>query len=486
GHRGVSVLVFEASVDGLLQAEQLCELFQADGRGRQGWIRRTAASLVDKSGKRNLFAYMAQEGDVAEFNRHSKGKTQLRVEVKKRFAVVDERLRAVRERAAQAPNLEATVAMMSHRIVAGQVAASQLQAELEQAKEANRKLLAMLEGAWPKYPPQQWAAGKAAPVQQLRSKTQVVVQDGWGDQVVVADEECAAAAAVAVQDAWGCEAAVAGEDCSTGQQHTEEQQRVREQKHLDEQEPGKESGETKSRLQIEERATARNEEAFEARLVEVASGLGASEQASQSIGKERGVRACLVKVLSLWQGAVEAEQKHWNELHGLEAAFDVQQQQVEGRLQVLAGREVEWRRRWRGACEQQILAMAAAASAAGTAATDGNAGGNGGTEAERDTADIWGAIKHLEGSCEDAVAYSREVQRLQQERQNAKAEAFRHHREKVLALDRAFEAQWAQLLARKEAQVGMPEGETGYGEGWLDEGEGGGEGEETVCVREER
>ncbi|CAI5479471.1 unnamed protein product [Closterium sp. Yama58-4] len=325
------MLVFEASVDGLLQAEQLSALFQADGRGRQGWIRRTAASLVDKSGKRNLFAYMAQEGDVAEFNRHTKGKTQLRVDVKKRYAVVDERLRAVRERAAQAPNLEATVAMMSHRIVSGQVAASQLQAELEQAKEANRKLLAMLEGAWPKYPQQQWASGKAAPVQQLPSKSQVTVQDGWGDQVAVAEEHCAAAAAVAVHDGSGDQAGVAAEDCVTEQQDTEEQKSEREQRHAGKQQwPGKETEGTKSRVQIEERATARDEEALEARLVEVASGVGVSGEIFDStFGKssreEQGVKARLVEVasgvgaseqevLSLWQTAVEAELRHWNEV----------------------------------------------------------------------------------------------------------------------------------------------------------------------------
>lgn len=69
GHRGMSLLIFEASAVGYLAAESLSNQFEDEGTGRENWVsRRTKFSA---GAKRQLYGYLAEKGDMDVFNQHS-------------------------------------------------------------------------------------------------------------------------------------------------------------------------------------------------------------------------------------------------------------------------------------------------------------------------------------------------------------------------------------------------------------------------------
>ncbi|KAH7866326.1 hypothetical protein Vadar_018895 [Vaccinium darrowii] len=68
GHRGMSVLIFESSAMGFLEAERLHNHFQEQGKDRDAWDR--GAVRFCPGGKRQLYGYMAQKQDLDHFNRH--------------------------------------------------------------------------------------------------------------------------------------------------------------------------------------------------------------------------------------------------------------------------------------------------------------------------------------------------------------------------------------------------------------------------------
>lgn len=71
GHRGMSILIFEASARGYLEAERLHKHFAEQGTDRDGWERRRV--LFYQGGKRQLYGYMAVKEDVDKLNQHSQG-----------------------------------------------------------------------------------------------------------------------------------------------------------------------------------------------------------------------------------------------------------------------------------------------------------------------------------------------------------------------------------------------------------------------------
>lgn len=76
GHRGISLLVFEDSAVGYLEADRLHKDFSKEGRGRADWERR--GMLTQPPGaKRILYGYMAKKEDMENFNKHmGNGKTK--------------------------------------------------------------------------------------------------------------------------------------------------------------------------------------------------------------------------------------------------------------------------------------------------------------------------------------------------------------------------------------------------------------------------
>ena len=71
GHRGMSILVFESSAMGYLEAERLQEHFIEEGTDREAWERRR--KLFYPGGQRQLYGFYATKEDMDVFNKHSQG-----------------------------------------------------------------------------------------------------------------------------------------------------------------------------------------------------------------------------------------------------------------------------------------------------------------------------------------------------------------------------------------------------------------------------
>ncbi|KAI3462340.1 hypothetical protein Pfo_019003 [Paulownia fortunei] len=80
GHRGMSVLIFEASAVGYAEAERLSKHFEDNCRDRLAWERNRVQFYA--GGKRQLYGYMAEKQDMDDFNQHSQGKSKLKYEMR--------------------------------------------------------------------------------------------------------------------------------------------------------------------------------------------------------------------------------------------------------------------------------------------------------------------------------------------------------------------------------------------------------------------
>ncbi|XP_042478114.1 protein SUPPRESSOR OF GENE SILENCING 3-like [Macadamia integrifolia] len=80
GHRGMSVLIFESSAMGYVEAERLDEHFRKEGTHREAWERHRV--LFSAGGERQLYGFMACKEDLDIFNQHSHGKAKLKFEIK--------------------------------------------------------------------------------------------------------------------------------------------------------------------------------------------------------------------------------------------------------------------------------------------------------------------------------------------------------------------------------------------------------------------
>ncbi|PWA35455.1 Zinc finger-XS domain-containing protein [Artemisia annua] len=79
GHRGMSVLIFDASAVGYLEAERLGKHFERQDLGRNAWNHHP--NHIHSDGKRQLYGYLATEQDLEVFNIHSPGKLKLKYEL---------------------------------------------------------------------------------------------------------------------------------------------------------------------------------------------------------------------------------------------------------------------------------------------------------------------------------------------------------------------------------------------------------------------
>ncbi|KAD2394118.1 hypothetical protein E3N88_41095 [Mikania micrantha] len=79
GHRGMSVLIFEASAVGYTEAERLSKHFEDEGMDREAWDHHP--TLFYPGGKRRLYGYLATKRDMDIFNQHSPGKSKLKFEL---------------------------------------------------------------------------------------------------------------------------------------------------------------------------------------------------------------------------------------------------------------------------------------------------------------------------------------------------------------------------------------------------------------------
>ncbi|KAK9095793.1 hypothetical protein Sjap_021290 [Stephania japonica] len=95
GHRGMSVLIFESSAIGYLEAERLHKHFSEEGRDRDAWDRRR--QLFYPGGQRQLYGYMAHKEDVDSFNHHCHGKSRLKYDMQSYIEMVVEPMKQMSE-----------------------------------------------------------------------------------------------------------------------------------------------------------------------------------------------------------------------------------------------------------------------------------------------------------------------------------------------------------------------------------------------------
>lgn len=77
GHRGISVLIFEASAVGYAEAERLSKHFEDNGRDKKGWEQNRVPFYP--GGQRQLYGYMAEMRDLDNFNYHCHGSLSLSI-----------------------------------------------------------------------------------------------------------------------------------------------------------------------------------------------------------------------------------------------------------------------------------------------------------------------------------------------------------------------------------------------------------------------
>ncbi|PKI72616.1 protein SUPPRESSOR OF GENE SILENCING 3 [Punica granatum] len=83
GHRGMSVLIFEASASGYLNAEYLHKHFVEQRTDRKAWDSNQRVLYYQGSGgNRQLYGFMALKEDIDFLNRHSQGKSRLKFEMR--------------------------------------------------------------------------------------------------------------------------------------------------------------------------------------------------------------------------------------------------------------------------------------------------------------------------------------------------------------------------------------------------------------------
>ncbi|KAG2615259.1 protein SUPPRESSOR OF GENE SILENCING 3 homolog isoform X1 [Panicum virgatum] len=80
GHRGISVLIFESSAVGYMEAERLHRHFITQGTDRNTWQLRRVPFVP--GGKRQLYGFLANREDMESFNKHCQGKTRLKYEMR--------------------------------------------------------------------------------------------------------------------------------------------------------------------------------------------------------------------------------------------------------------------------------------------------------------------------------------------------------------------------------------------------------------------
>ena len=77
GHRGMSVLIFESSAVGYMEAERLHRHFVNQGTDRNAWQLNKVRFVP--GGKRLLFGFLASKEDMEAFNKHCHGTVSYKI-----------------------------------------------------------------------------------------------------------------------------------------------------------------------------------------------------------------------------------------------------------------------------------------------------------------------------------------------------------------------------------------------------------------------
>ncbi|MBA0799337.1 hypothetical protein Gohar_009858 [Gossypium harknessii] len=108
GHRGMSVLIFESSAAGYLEAVRLHKHFKEQGRDRDAWDHSRVPFCP--GGKRQLYGYIAIKEDLDVFNRHSQGNSKLKFELRSYQEMVESQIKKINDNSQQLTRLKKKVA----------------------------------------------------------------------------------------------------------------------------------------------------------------------------------------------------------------------------------------------------------------------------------------------------------------------------------------------------------------------------------------
>lgn len=136
GHRGISLLIFEPTAIGYLEAERLHKHFIDEGRDKDAWERRKV--LFGPGGKRHLYGYLASKEDVDNFNQHSHGKMRTKFEMKTYQEMVVIPMRQMSEDNQQLIWYKNKAVKQEQRSKALQASFGQVSQKLRETMEENR------------------------------------------------------------------------------------------------------------------------------------------------------------------------------------------------------------------------------------------------------------------------------------------------------------------------------------------------------------
>ncbi|XP_010521614.1 PREDICTED: protein SUPPRESSOR OF GENE SILENCING 3 [Tarenaya hassleriana] len=135
GHRGMSVLIFEGSATGYLEAERLARDLAEQGLDRNAWDRRRNLLYA---GKRQLYGFLASKEDLDIFNQHSQGKTALKFEMRSYREMVVKELRQISEDNQQLNWLKNKLTRQSNHAKVLEESLEIMSAKLRKTTEENR------------------------------------------------------------------------------------------------------------------------------------------------------------------------------------------------------------------------------------------------------------------------------------------------------------------------------------------------------------
>lgn len=136
GHRGMSILIFEASAVGYTEAERLAKHFEDNHKDRLAWEK--SRVMFNPGGKRQLYGYIAEEQDMDNFNYHSRGKSRLKYEMRSYQEMVVNQMRQMSEDNQQLIWLKNKVVKEQVSKKALEESNSMLSEKLRQTLEENR------------------------------------------------------------------------------------------------------------------------------------------------------------------------------------------------------------------------------------------------------------------------------------------------------------------------------------------------------------
>ncbi|KAF2319737.1 hypothetical protein GH714_018439 [Hevea brasiliensis] len=99
GHRGMSILIFDDTAAGYLEAARLHKHFKDQGRDRNAWDSNRVSCC--SGGKRQLYGYMALKKDLDIFNLHSQGRSKLKYEMRSYQEMVERQIKQINENSQQ-------------------------------------------------------------------------------------------------------------------------------------------------------------------------------------------------------------------------------------------------------------------------------------------------------------------------------------------------------------------------------------------------